>query len=195
MALGDLTADQIDGHEPQRINNALLQFNLAGIIGYGTFSGGSLTSQAPNSSTLLLSIDSFPLPELGMSTIELGYLNETRKFVNRPSYSGMQISFKDFVDVDTAGNAYLWYTASHNPATGQTFYKSNYAVQGLAIVYPPDGSTNGHSPRQWTLWNCICTSYSAGQTVSMEGDQNVLVSINITIDKIYPTVYTGGTNY
>jgi len=193
-ALTDLTAGQIDGHEPQRLNNALLTFNFTGIVGYGTFSGGSGTSATPSQATLLLSLDNFNLPTMQMSNFQLGYLNETRNFVSRPAYGGMQVTFKDFIDVDSAGQVALWYTASHNPVTGQTFYKSAYAVPGYAMVYPPDGAVSGHSPREYFLQNCICTSYSHGQA-SMEGDGNLQVTCEILIDKIYQIVYAGGTNY
>jgi hypothetical protein len=189
MALTDLTADAIQGYEPQRTNNALVTFAVNGLSGYGTFSGGSGVSGSPSQSILLLSVDNFQLPQLQMSSFELAYLNETRKYLGRPSYGSMNITFKDFVDANTAQQLYLWYVASHNTNTGQTIFKSSYVCQGYAIMYGPDGSL----PREFQLWNCSCQSYVGGQA-SMAGDGPMEISTTILIDKTYPIVYSSPGN-
>jgi hypothetical protein len=198
MTLSNMTASQLDGHEPQRVNNALLHFNLAGLT-YG-LATTSIVTGAPNDSYLVLSTQNFPLPRRSIGRITHGFLNEKRNWAGNPNYDPITVQYKDMVDVDTAGQLYWWFTCVHNPSTGATLPKSSYAVSGFAIQYPPDGITTGTADpsglpaRQWNLIGCWLDDFQPGN-VDMDGEGMQMVSCTIVIDKVLPGTYSGGTYY
>ena len=188
MALVDLTANAIDGKEPQRVNNILLHFTLPNSI--------SLPNGTTNAS-LDLSVESFPIPGSSISPFEVSRLNETRKFAGRPSFAPMQVVYKDFVNFNVAGLLAAWRDLAYNPANGQVGWAATsapvtggiaidaggYKCQGYVILYPPDGTqTASGDVRQWNLYGCWLSDFEPGQANQSEQGQ-VFVSCTIQIDK------------
>ncbi len=95
-----LVADHVgsSGWEPQRVNNAVLHF-----------------SDLPGDEELVLALSSFPLPKKTHGIIEVGYVNEKRKFAGVPTFDDLSVIYKDYVDKNTANILLRWDRLVYNP--------------------------------------------------------------------------------
>ncbi len=167
MALEFLHANHIgsvEGFEPQRQNNGLIYF---------TDPTGQLTRD-----DIRLAIASFPLPKRTMGIVEVGYLNEKRKFAGLPTYDDLSIVFNDYVDRQTAQILTAWNYRVHDPVTGRTGMKADYALSGWMEQYSP----NGVITRRWDFIGAWPSSFDPGD-MDMEGEDKVRINMTLTIDK------------
>ena len=178
MVLTDLTADAIDGNEPQRVNNCLIWFNLTAIPGW---------SASTNDPILAMAQDAFPLPKREIGVIQLARLNEKRNFAGNPVYQPMTVVYKDFVNVSVAELLYTWYKVVHDATTGQTGFKSNYACLAYVYLYPPDGTASSGGTayvRCYEAQGCWPSAFDQGEA-SMDGEEAVKINMTVQMDKIY----------
>ena len=178
MPLTNMTADHIGangGHEPQRQNNGLL------FITPPTFIREGLGRVALDSEEIRLSIQSFPIPKRTMGVVELGYLNEKRKFAGIPTYDDLSLIFHDYVDVNIAEILWAWSYAVHDPRTGQTGLASQYKASGWFALYSPEGSIE----RRYDVIGIWPSSIDPGE-VDHEGEDTVRITMTLSIDKVIP---------
>lgn len=167
MPLTDLTADAINTYEPQRSNNALAFFNVE---------GAKLIGQS-----IILGIESFPLPKENTNVTPVPYLNEKRKYAGITEWDDLSFVFKDFCSGETADALWDWRVLVHDPATGKTGLKSSYAVFGYILLFAPDGTLD----RQINLAGCWPSTFDRGE-IDHNNDDYVRVNVTITIDKAWP---------
>jgi hypothetical protein len=183
MPLDNLTAEHIGQQgavtkfEPQRSNNALL--HIAGLQNVAAQQGMTMDS----TDVLTLSLSSFPLPKRSVGIIEVGYLNEKRKFAGNPTYDDLSVVFKDYVDAGTAKILWAWNFAVHNPTNGKTGLKRNYGKNGWVQMFAPDGSME----RQYDLFGIWPSSFDPGD-IDMMGEEALNITVTLTIDKTIPSL-------
>lgn len=151
------------GFELQRQNNALLYVvNLAG-----------------NSNNLVtLSLASFPLPKETTNPIEIGFLNEKRKYAGLTTYDDLTIVFNDFVDKETATLLYQWRYLVKHPVSGVMGNKADYAKTGRAVKFGPNGQTD----REYELQGIWPSSLDGGE-IDFMAEDGVKINMTLTIDK------------
>lgn len=154
------------GFELQRANNALLY--IVGLDG--------------NSNDLLtLSLASFPLPKETTSPIEVGFLNEKRKFAGLTTYDDLSIVINDYVDKDTAQMLYRWRYLVKDPVSGKMGFKAQYAKAGRMVKFGPDGTAE----REYELQGVWPSALDGGEIDFMTED-GVKINMTLTVDK---TIY------
>lgn len=168
MPLDTLNADHIGqvggGFEPQRPNNVLLY--IVGLAGN-------------ENDVVTLSLTSFPIPKSNIGIIEVGYLNQTRKFAGKPTYDDLSVVFNDYVDQNTKKVLADWFYLSHNPVTGKTSFARDYKKNGRVVLYAPDGS----SDREWEVQGAWISTFDPGDADMESGDDRLRITCTITIDK------------
>ncbi len=173
MALDFLHANhlggQAGGFEPQRVNNG--ELIITGLEGIG---GG-------RDDALRLSVASFPLPKVSTGVIEVGYLNERRKFAGHTAYDDLSVTFKDHVDKDTAAILWKWRQIVHDPVTGKTGMAAAYKKLAYIRLYAPNGTIE----RQYRLEGCWLSAMDPGE-IDYQGEDAVNIQVTLTIDKFYP---------
>lgn len=173
----DLTANFLDGPtgwEPQRENNGLIYLTPPVAI-------------AGLDKILQFSVNQFPIPALQQQEVPHRYLNEERKFAGLPTYQGIQITFNDYLDMDTVGILNAWRLLVYNPANGKIGWKRNYAGSGHIDMFAP----NGQVVRTHGLQGVWPSQFTPGQ-VNMQGDATVMCTLMLSIDKILYSISTQG---
>jgi len=155
-------------HEVQRASNALLR-----IAGLGRFG---------DENDITLALSNFALPKVTNNPIEVGYLNETRKFAGRPVFDDLSVVCKDYVNVPVAKMLLGWRSLVYNAATGVIGMAASYKKQGLITLYGPDGK----SEREYLLHGIWPQGLDLGEA-DMNGDDVVSLTLTLTYDK-----YTAG---
>jgi len=168
MPLALLNADHVgeQGFEPQRVNNALMY--ISGL-------GGS-------EDVLTLSLNSFPIPKRTIGILEVGYLNDKRKFAGNPVYDDLSVIFKDYVDAETARLLWKWNYLVHNPENGKTGLARSYKKQGWVHLLSPEGSIE----RIYDLVGIWPSGFDGGDA-DMMGEDTMNITVTITIDKAIPS--------
>ena len=149
-------------HEIQRSSNALL---------YITGLGGA-------EALITLSLSNFALPKVTNTPIEVGYLNETRKFAGRPVFDDISVVCKDYVNVPVARVLQKWRSLVYNPATGQIGMAASYKKSAIVKLYGP----NGQFDREYTLFGCWPSGLDLGEA-DMNGDDVVQITMTMAYDK------------
>lgn len=157
------------GFEPQRVNNG--ELIITGLDGLG---GG-------RDDVLRLSVASFPLPKVATGVLEVGYLNERRKFAGNTMYDDLSVVFKDHVDRDTAAILWKWRQIVHDPVTGKTGLAANYKKLAYIRLYAP----NGTRERSYRLEGVWVSQMDPGE-IDYLGEDTVNIQCTLTIDKFYP---------
>ena len=160
-----LVADHVGSQhwEPQRVNNAVLHF-----------------SDLPGDEELVLALSSFPLPKKTHGIIEVGYVNEKRKFAGLPTFDDLSVIYKDYVDKNTANILLKWDRLVYNPLTGRMGLKAEYAKDGYAELFAP----NGEFIRHYDLIGCWPSGFDPGD-IDLMGEDTVNITLTLTIDKAY----------
>jgi hypothetical protein len=148
-------------HEIQRSSNALL--SIIGLAG---------------ADDITLALSNFALPKVNNNPIEVGYLNETRKFAGRPVFDDISVVVKDYVDVPVSRVLQNWRRLVYDPVTGQIGLASQYKKTCTVKLYAPNGTLD----RELVLLGCWPAGLDLGEA-DMNGDDVVSITMNMTYDK------------
>lgn len=178
------SGDQIDGLEPQRMNNWSLE------IPFNDINDGT--------NIIVLSLQTFQLPTESTDPIEIYYMNEQRSYAGRTRYDGGTLSLTDWIDKGTVDVVNQWRRQVYDPATGRVGLKTEYAKEGNLYLYPPGspGTTGANAApvftRQWQLQGLWPESVSWGP-LDMAASEKVQIDVTLRYDKaILVTSTTGG---
>lgn len=158
--------------EPQRQNNAILQIFLPASVGLG----------AEGDKSLVLSLDSFPIPKASNTEVEAMYLNESRKFAGRFIYDSMSVVYRDYCDISTADILCRWRHQVGDPWTGRIGLARNYKASAMLSVVAPDGLSY---VRHWKCIGVWPNAMDPGD-IDMSSDDQVRITCQLSIDKCYP---------
>jgi hypothetical protein len=177
MALTDLrsmSADALNSLEPHRMNNWTLE-----VPGLDDANG--------NSSSLVLGLQSFQLPNETSDLIEIYYLNERRQYAGRTIYDGGSLTLTDWIDQGTAEVIRKWRKLCYDPETGRVGIKTDYAKRGIINLYAPGspGTLGSGSPivtRKWELINLWPVSVAWG-ALDMQASDKIQIDVQFVYDK------------
>lgn len=178
MPLQDMSAALLDDKniDIQRNNNAVLYID--GVI--------------DDNSPLIMALESFPIPKVTLSTIEVPLRNESRKFVGKPSFDDMTVVFKDLIGKDTAKAIQKWFNTVYNANGGQALggqasgkkgaigLAGDYKKSGRVETLKGDGSTNNI----YRIQGAFPTAFDPGD-MDMSGGDYVKISVTLSIDKAW----------
>jgi hypothetical protein len=176
MPLENLTANHIGAngkHEPQRSNNGLLYITPP------TLKRDGIDTNLLQSEEIKLAIQSFPVPKRTMGVIEMGYLNEKRKFAGIPTYDDLSLVFHDYVDTNIAEILWAWSYAVHDPRNGKTGLASQYKASGWFSLFSPEGSIE----RRYDVIGIWPSAIDPGE-IDHEGEDTVRITMTLSIDKV-----------
>lgn len=150
--------------EPQRINNAVL--HIADLDG---------------DDDLVLSLMSFPLPKRTNGIIEVGYVNERRKFAGLPTFDDLSVVYKDYTDRNLVNILWTWAMQVYDPRTGVIGLASGYKKNGWVELFAP----NGEHIRRYDIIGIWPSGFDPGDA-DLTGEDTINVTVTFTIDKAYP---------
>jgi hypothetical protein len=180
MPLASMSANHVAAaqgqFEMQRASNALLY-----IIGLNSAVQGAGQGTGIKDDVLTLSLATFALPKVTMTPVEVGYLNEKRKFVGRPTFDDLQVVFNDFVDVGTAALLQKWWYLCYNPENGFIGLAAQYKKSGMIRLNGP----NGQFDREYELVGCFPSQFDMGE-IDMLGEDGVKITMTLSYDKYIP---------
>lgn len=177
----DHLAPSTGGFEPQRAFNFLFGLSIpAGAFG----AAGAGTVDETALRDLSLAVESVDFPRYGTQVIPFRWLNEVRKVAGGATVQQMQVTIRDFVDLNTYGLINGWMEAVHSSVNGSIGMASRYKGEGNLILLTPEGvdrSIDGDGIRCIGVWP---SEFSATR-VDYEQD-TALVKINLVlqVDKI-----------
>ena len=137
--------------------------------------------QIADSDVLVLSLSTFPIPKRTIGIIEIGFLNEKRKFAGNPTYDDLSVVYKDYVDRETARVLWNWHYQVHNPENGKTGLARGYKKSGWVSLFDPSGGQE----RQYDLIGIWPSAMDPGD-IDMAGEDTVNITVTLTIDKTIP---------
>ena len=167
--------------EPQRVNNALLKLDLAGL-------GGSNITNF-DADTLVLSLASFPIPKVSNTVITAHYLNTEAKFAGRASVEAMSVVYRDYVDMQTADILEQWRAIVFNARQGTVGYARDYKTSGTLELLGPDIDANNallSGRYRFFALEGVWPSLVDRGDMDMSGDDQVLITTTLEIDMSIP---------
>ena len=172
MPLDTLTANKIgaqDGEfELQRANNGLLF--LVGLEEFGNVDN-----------VITFGLSTFPVPKVNNGIIEVGFLNETRKFPGKPVFDDLSIVIRDYVDKNMAGVIMRWRQAVYNHGTGVIGRAASLKKRARIELFSPQND----GIREYELIGAWPSQFDGGE-VDMAGEDSLLITFTLTYDKFIP---------
>ena len=159
----NMTADALGDHDPLRVNNALLEITGVGNVG-----------------ELKLALETFPIPKRALGIIEMGHLNEKRKYAGNPVFEDLSVVYKDLVTLEVKKALDDWWKQHYNATTGAIGYAKNYKKDGRVLQYGPDG----RGSQEWRLKGVWISNFDPGDAEQM-GEDFFRITLTLTIDKAW----------
>ena len=167
-----------DAWEPQRTNNFEVQF-----MDIGNLLSIDKGLHMPGNSSELLTLSTASVGGLttNISNIVASYGNNQINFAGKPSYDSVQITFNDYIGIQTERIIMAWSRLVYDPKTEKIGRASQYKKNGYLLEFSPDGDF----VKMWQLEGCF------PGTVSFDGysnEGNDIRKINVTfyVDKAMP---------
>ena len=168
------------GYEPQRTNNWILSFT-------------GLSSLGLDNDEFYLSLKSFPFPEEANAKKAVRWFNESRFYAGSvEDFENQNLVIRDYIDKNTLKNIYDWRRLVWNPTNLTVGFARNYKANGLLYLCRSNMIDVPGTKRTMFLQGCWPRRVSASELdMDSDGDQ-VLVTIEIVIDRAYPSSDAGG---
>lgn len=155
LAMGAYHMIGNDAWEPQRNNNFEIQFpNLPQL--FTPHTGIALPANA--SDLLTLSVKDVSGITENISAIKVSYGNNSINFAGKPDYGDVQITFHDYIGIETERILTAWSKLVYNPMDETVGRASNYKYDGYLLEFAPDGV----QMRTWQLRGCFPGTLSYG---------------------------------
>jgi len=167
--LASASTSQFRGFSPQFKNNAILYIAL---------------NDPTASETLVLSLDSFPVPKATSSKLEMKYMNETRSVAGAVTLEDLTVQYKDFVDTNTSQILWAWRRLVYNHSTGGIGLPAEYKRNGWVEL-----RSSNNDPR-YTRYMDLEGIYPLVDPdhgeFGMETNELAKLGMSLAIDKAYP---------
>lgn len=141
------------------------------IEGVDEFTGGP--------DTLSLSIAKISLPKETTSEIEVPYQNTFVWFAGATKIDSFSISFRDYVEKNTAKAIVAWRKSIYDNITGVGGLAAQYKKAGRITLWSPDFTSY---TRVWKIRGCWPVSASYGDLDFSSSDQ-VMIDVTLRVDK------------
>jgi len=132
---------------------------------------------------IILSVQSSPLPTIGVDPIELPYGNTDVKVAGKLTLDDIDLEVKDFVGADIEYQIDEWQQQVFNVETGQLGYAADYKRTAYQYQYSP-GTAGPDITRTWVLEGVFPSSVSYGD-MSYDGGDSKMISMTLSVDKAY----------
>lgn len=156
----NMTADVLNDHDLMRVNSSILEIEGLDVE---------------------LALESFPIPKQTIGIIEVGHLNEKRKFAGNPVFEDISVIYKDLVTADVKEIIKGWWQEVYNATTGAIGLARDYKRGGMVRQYGP----GGQGPQMWDLIGMWPSSFDPGDA-DMSGEDFLRITLTLTIDKVIP---------
>lgn len=165
-------------YEPQRINHFefrvdadKLQQKLAGMISYNTY--------ARENAGRTLTIATIQAPDFSydINTIDVSRGNTTIHYAGKPTYSGGDFVFVDWIGAGVKDILLAWQSLAFNVNTEKVGLAEDYKMQAYVTEYTPDHQ----KVREWKLYGVWVKSVKA-DAKNAEGDDKSKVTATVVYD-------------
>jgi hypothetical protein len=173
------------GFEPQRSFNWLLDLMIPplGNPGYAAPDVGDMVN-------IRLSVEKMDFPRYGTQVITMRWMNENRKVAGAATVQQLNVTIRDFIDINTYGILNQWMENVHSARNGSIGWAARYKSQGYLNLLTPDGAERGNavgdSGTSGILLDGVWPSELTATPLDYESD-NGLVKITMTlqVDKVF----------
>lgn len=190
-----------DNWEPQRTNNfEFVVYGLETVPEYKSNSAGMamqgrqkntqgqwirgtatpVTLSKTVTDNLKLTVRDFTAPTMELSTIEVGYGNNKAKYAGVPTFSGGNITYNDFIGLNTEKILASWWNQGYNVRSQAIGRASAYKKEAVLFEYDPSGVF----VRSWSLFGVWLRTFELGQ-YSNESNDKRGVSCTFEYDYCY----------
>ena len=170
--------------EPQRQNNGLVfLMGLAEKLKAANFA--SVATEVSEIETMIaLSVDAFPVPKTSNNVIEVPWNNMRIKFAGAMVFDDVELSLKQFIDIEVAKVLSQWRLLVSNPVNGAVGLAKDYKLNGCLVkLYGPDSSY----PTYYQMDGVWLSRLDTGD-IDMNSDDYLRMSATLTCDRIIPLV-------
>lgn len=154
--------------EPQRSNNWTLEIALDDV-------GDQLL--------IMSALEELEIPTTTIQPLELRDGNEVRKVAGSVTFQAVQLTLKDFIDMNVAQAVERWFRQVYNAQTGSIGLARDYKKSADIILTAPDMSR----VRVWKLEGVWPSSVSRGRLSKLNVDK-IQYTVTLEIDTAYPGV-------
>lgn len=165
--MADISGDHIAASggtfEPQRTNNFVIE-----IYGLGP----------SEKETLILSTQSFDLPQESSEVIPVPFQNVQKKIAGPLTWEACTWTLRDFIDNKTREICVNWRAEVGDPDTDQVGLARNYKKEGKIVLLGP----NGAFERTCKLIGVWPSAFNPG-TADHEGGEKMTMELTLEIDK------------
>lgn len=127
-----------------------------------------------------LAVESFSLPDVSISPIELAHGNTKVKVAGLADTPDSSLTVKDFIVPDIEGLLYDWFQQVYEFRTGKIGWASVYKKNATFYEYAPDGT----NPRVWKLIGMWPSTMTFGEFGYESGDKRQ-ISTTLQVDQSY----------
>ncbi|AWD93025.1 tail tube protein [Bacillus phage vB_BceM-HSE3] len=129
---------------------------------------------------LTLAVESFPLPTVSTSPIEVAYGNSKVKVAGSPEFSDGDLVVKDFITADIEKIINDWHRKVYNPKSDKIGWAAEYKKTVTVNEFGP----NGEFVRSWILEGAWPSNVAYGD-MSYESADKKNITMTLTYDKGY----------
>jgi len=158
----DHIAAEAGTFEPQRQNNFSFEVALG----------------SADKDVIVMALQGFALPNESNDPVEVPYQNEKRKVAGQYGVDDMQLTVRDYVDVDVRGAIMRWRKKVYDPQTGKIGLAKDYKKTGWIILTAPDGT----SRRVCKCKGCWPQAVNGG-SLAMDSADQIQIEVTLSVDK------------
>lgn len=151
-------------YEPQRVNNNML------LIDY-------------DNDVMRMSLNTFPIPKITLGQLEVGLMNEKKKFPGLPTFEDLTIVYIDYADKDVAKWVWEWQQQAYDWKTGQIGTAARCKRNGYVQQFDPEGER----VREYRLIGMFPTNVDPGDA-DLAGEDYHRINLMLSVDKAYPVI-------
>jgi len=174
--------------EVQRQNNGIILLNNLN----AKLQAGGFDAVQDSESIFALSVDTFAAPKMSNNVIEVPWQNMRIKVAGAMVFDDVDITLKDFIDIDTSKMLAQWRLLVSNAANGAIGLAHQYKIDNvLMVMFGPDGSFN----RYYQLDGVWLSRLDCGE-IDMSADDYLRMTATLSCDRVIPLLAldNDGTN-
>ncbi len=132
---------------------------------------------------ITLSVESVDFPRYGTQVIPFRWMNEVRKVAGGATVQQMQVTIRDFVDINTYGLLDKWMNAVHSSVNGTIGMASRYKSRGHLNLFTPEG--RDRSTGDGIVCDGVWPSEFSATKADYEQDTTLIkITLVLQVDKI-----------
>lgn len=131
---------------------------------------------------ITLCLQSFSLPNIETSPVQVYHGNGAVNFAGQPSLTGMNnMPVNDFITKDIEKIIVDWQKQVYDPETDKMGWAGDYKKEGAVTQFGPDGTEQ----RKWEVYGIWPSAVDYGSSFNYQGSDVKQVTMTLTYDRAW----------